>query len=202
MKQLTLIQSGTPDGLKKRNTEIAGNAARSGRTYADLAEEYHLTRERVRQIVALLEPEAYLRRHEAWKKRKKIVDYGLCPKCGTAKRLRDVRPRRRIYRVDPEGRFCLACVRRMSRRTMTLRCRCGRKKQMASGRLLNLLRPGRYKNVRLSPERKNGDLSVSVLLSIGYGKTGNADDNPDLPMREEKQTVIESVADYEKAWGV
>ena len=142
--------------LKTRNIAIAQKAVRGGKSYSELAREYHLSRERIRQIVEFLNPVAYRQRGEAWKKRKKIENYGLCPKCGAVKGKRDIRPRRRAVLVDPEGRYCMACVRKMSKQKVTLLCRCGRKRPIPAGMLLYLISQGRYKSVRLSPDGKTG----------------------------------------------
>jgi len=145
--------------LERRNMEIAQKASHSERSYVELGRAYNLTRERIRQIVKLYEPAEYKKRREAWKKRKKIVDYGPCPKCGEAKS----RPNRRLklqYRlVDPEGRCCMACRKKLYNRKITLHCRCGRENVMPMGRLLFFQNRGEYKRVRL---RAGGKRAIYV----------------------------------------
>jgi DNA-binding Lrp family transcriptional regulator len=155
----------TPDelaGFRIRNVEIAENAIRGGRSYSQVAREYHLSPERVRQIVERIDPEAYLKKREARRNRKNLEHDGWCATCGKAKRKWQLKPRSWYCHVDPEGLCCKACRQAMHQRMIILECRCGRKSKIKWGKLLYRKSRGGYKKARMSAD---GETGTYVCLS-------------------------------------
>ena len=143
-------------GFKSRNVEIAESAIRGGKKFSEVAKEYNLTRERVRQIVKLMNPEAYLKRREDRRNRKKTMQYDRCAECGRGKSRWGSTPSRKYCHVDPEHLYCGSCRKAKYQREITLVCRCGRKSKIMWGWLQYRKSRGEYKSARLSANGKTG----------------------------------------------